>query len=105
MAYQKKNHTPEELSRIRSEAGKRGAAALRKSGNYKGGRPKGIANKMPSGIDNETRSIMVRATAHAVFVKCASCMDKSLVDFMSSLAESLKHKNPQVFGLHDNIRV
>lgn len=96
--------TKEELSRIRSAAGKRGADALRKSGNYHGGRPKGATNKMPSGIDNETRSIMVREPAHAIFQRCANAAGRSLVDFMSLVAEAVRQKNPQLF-LRDNIQL
>ena len=96
--------TKEELSRIRSAAGKRGADVLRKSGNYHGGRPKGAINKTPSGIDNETRSIMVRETAHSVFQRCANAAGRSLVDFMSLVAEAVKQKNPQLF-LRDNIQL
>ncbi len=96
--------TAEELSRIRSAAGKRGADALRKSGKYKGGRPKGVKNGTPSGIENETRSVSIRKDAHATFQKCAFAAGRSLIDFMSLVAEAIKKKNPQLF-LRDNIQL
>ncbi len=97
--------TPEELSRIRSIAGKKGAANRIAKGNNRGGRPKGSPNKNPSGIETDTRSIMVRTSDHKVFMKCANFVDKPLVDFMTVLAENLKKKNPQLFELRDAIRM
>jgi len=104
MAYQKKYATEEERRLAKSIAGKKGAEGLRKSGNYKGGRPKGSRNKNPS-VSEPTHSILVRESAYKVYVKCAGFSHKSLVDFMSIVAESLKKKNPQLFELHDDIRL
>ncbi len=105
MAYQKKYATKEERSRAMSLAGKKGAAALKASGNFHGGRPKGSRNKDSLFAAEPSRSILVRDSAYQVFVRCAGFMDKPMISFMSLVAESLKKKNPQLFDLRNAVQV
>ena len=97
--------TREELSRIRAEAGRKGAASTIARGHSRGGRPKGATNKTPSGIESETRSVMVLAVSHGVFQKCANAAGRSMIDFMSVVADGLKRRNPQLFALRENVQV
>ena len=93
----KERKTKEEISRIRSEAAKKGIAA-RKAVGYKGvGRKKGWT-KDPSlkGVPNRTMS--VREPDYNVFVRCAFAAHVPLVEFMHLNAEGLKKRNPAIFG-------
>ena len=95
MNTKKPKKSKEEISRIRAEAGRRGAAALKASGNFRGGRPKGSPNKDP-GVPS--RTLTVRQPDYNVFVRCANAADKPIVSFMHDVAESLKKKNPVLFA-------
>ncbi len=92
----KTKHTPEELSRIRSEAAKKGAAARKAVGYANVGRKKGTANPTAKGVPNRTMS--VRDSDYHVFVKCAFAANVPLVEFMHLNAEGLKKRNPKIFG-------
>ena len=93
----KPKKTKEELSRIRSEAAKKGIAA-RKAVGYAGvGRKKGWT-KDPSLKGVQHRTMSVREPDYNVFVRCANAADKPLVEFMHMNAEGLKKRNPQIFG-------
>ena len=97
MKKDKPKLTKEELSRIRSEAGKKGAKSTRERGHFKGGRPKGSPNKNPlRGLPS--KSLTVREPDYQVFVKCAFAANVPLVEFMHLNAEGLKKRNPQIFG-------
>lgn len=92
----KKIRTPEEqaeLSRKRSEAGRKGAAAVR---NHRGGRPKG-STKDPSLKAIPSRTLTVREPDYQVYVKLANAQDVPIVEFMHLNAEHLKEVNPEVF--------
>ena len=97
MKSQKPRLTQEELSRIRSEAGRRGAQVTRERGHFRGGRPKGSPNKDPL-IGVPSRTLTVRDPDYNVFVRCANAADKPIVSFMHDVAESLKAKNPALFA-------
>lgn len=97
MKKDKPKLTKEELSRIRSEAGKKGAKSTRERGHFKGGRPKGSPNKNPL-IGLPSKSLTVREPDYQVFVKCAFAANVPLVEFMHLNAEGLKKRNPQIFG-------
>lgn len=97
MKSQKPRLTQEELSRIRSEAGRRGAQATRERGHFRGGRPKGSPNKDPL-IGVPSRTLTVRDPDYDVFVRCANAADEPIVSFMHDVAESLKAKNPALFA-------
>lgn len=94
---EKKKLTKEELSRIRSEAGKKGAASLKKSGNFKGGRKKGWT-KDPSLKAIPARTLTVREPDYKVYVKLAGVKGCPIVEFMHIVADSLKEKNPRIFS-------
>lgn len=94
---EKKKLTKEELSRIRSEAGKRGAASLLKSKNFKGGRPKG-STKDPALKAIPARTLTVREPDYKVYVKLAGVKGCPIVEFMHIVADSLKAKNPRIFS-------
>lgn len=97
MREPKPKRTPEELSRIRSEAAKKGVEA-RKAVGYKGvGRKKGWT-KDPSLKSIPNRTMSVRDPDYRVFVRCASAANVPLVEFMHMNAEGLKKRNPQIFG-------
>lgn len=93
----KPKKTKEELSRIRSEAAKKGIAA-RKAVGYAGvGRKKGWT-KDPSLKGVQHRTMSVREPDYQVFVKCAFAANAPLVEFMHLNAEGLKKRNPKIFG-------
>ena len=93
---EKRKKTREELSKIRSEAAKKGAEKRRAVG-YKGvGRKKGWT-KDPSLNGIPTRSMYLREPDYKIFSKLAGHADKALVDFMHSVAEGLKARNSQYF--------
>lgn len=93
-----KKLSKEELSRIRSEAGRKGAQALLKSKNFKGGRPKGSSNKNPVARE-PSRTMTVRQSDYEVFVKCAFAANLPQVELLHRVAENLKAKNPQLFAV------
>ena len=97
MKKDKPRLTREELSRIRSEAGKKGAKSTRERGHFRGGRPKGSPNKNPI-IGQASKTLTVREPDYAVIVRCASVAQKPIVEFMHIVAEGLKKRNPQIFG-------
>lgn len=96
MAYQRKYATREERSRAMSEAGKKGAAALKASGNFKGGRPKSPPDKLPL-ASIPVKTLSVHETDRNVFKRIAGLQGLSLVEFMHRLADTLKARNPQLF--------
>lgn len=96
MKSQKPRLTQEELSRIRAEAGRRGAQVTRERGHFRGGRPKGSPNANPL-IGVPSRTLTVRQPDYDVFVRCANAADEPIVSFMHDVAESLKKKNPALF--------
>lgn len=89
--------TKEELSRIRSEAGKKGAKSTRERGHFRGGRPKGSPNKNPA-LGGASKTMTVREPDYRVFVKCAFADNVPLVQFMHKNAEGLKARNPHLFS-------
>ena len=89
--------TPAELSRIRSEAAKKGIAARKAAGYANVGRKKGWT-KDPSLRGLPSRSLTVRDPDYQVIVRCANAADKPIVSFMHDIAESLKRKNPALFA-------
>ena len=97
MAYVKKYKTKEELSRIRAEAGRKGAAALKASGNFRGGRKKGWT-KDPALKAIPAKTLTVREPDYQVYVKCAFAANVPIVEFMHLNAEALKKRNPQLFA-------
>ena len=96
MAYQKKYATDEERRLARAAAGRKGAAVLKASGNFHGGRPKGSKNKN-SLAGEPTKNIMIRLSAYQVFARCAAAANKTLIGFMAMVADSLRAKNPELF--------
>ena len=97
MAYKKKYATEEERRRAKSEAGKRGAEALKQSGNWRGGRKKGVPNKNTTASAEPVHSVQVRESAYKIFVRLAHVANQTLTGFMSKVAESLKLKNAKHF--------
>lgn len=95
-----KKKSPEELSRIRSLAGKKGADSLKKSGNYRGGRKKGWT-KDPSLKAIPMRSVGLREPDYKVFVRLAGFKGCPLVELMHIVAEALRAKNPKIFDTPD----
>lgn len=92
----KPKKTREELSRIRSEAAKKGIAA-RKAVGYAGvGRKKGWT-KDPSLKGVPHRTMTIREPDYVVFSKCAHAAGVPMVEFMHMNAEGLKRRNPQIF--------
>lgn len=96
MKSQKPRLTPEELSRIRSEAARKGIAKRKALGYAMVGRKKGNPNTNPL-IGEPSRTLSVRQSDYNVFVRCANAADKPIVSFMHDVAESLKKKNPVLF--------
>ena len=97
MAYKKKYATEEERRLAKAAAGRKGAEALKRSGNFRGGRPKGSPNKnaiprVPS------RTLTVRQPDYEVIVKCAFAANVPQVEFLHLWAESLKSKNQHLFS-------
>lgn len=93
----KPKKTREELSRIRSEAAKKGIAA-RKAVGYAGvGRKKGWT-KNPSLRGIQHRTLSVREPDYLVFGRCARAAGIPMVEFMHLNAEGLKRRNPQLFA-------
>ena len=86
--------TKEEISRLRSEAARKGIAA-RKAVGYAG---VGRKRKDPSLRSVPNRTMSVREPDYNVFVRCANAANVPLVEFMHMNAEGLKRRNPQLFG-------
>ena len=93
----KPNLTKEELSRIRSEAAKKGAAARRAVGYANVGRKRGTANPTAT-VNAPNRTMSVRDPDYQGFVRCAFAAKVPLVEFMHMNAEGLKKRNPKIFG-------
>ena len=93
----KERLSKEELSRIRSENGKRGAETRKRLGKCKGGRPKGWT-KDPALKAIPARSLSIRQPDYEVFQKCAFAMEMPMVEFVHRVAESLKQKNAVLFS-------
>lgn len=90
------NNIPERLSRIRSEAGRKGAAAAKARGNHKGGRRKGEPVGEIS-IKELPKTISVREPDYNILVRLAHAQGTTIISFMHLLAQSLKAKNPSLF--------
>ena len=90
--------TREELSRVRSEAAKKGIAARKAVGYANVGRKKGTPAAPSSAVAEPNRTMSVRAPDYRVFVRCASAAGVPLVEFMHMNAEGLKRRNPGIFG-------
>lgn len=97
MKKDKPKLTPEELSRIRSEAARKGIAKRKALGYAMVGRKPGNPNRTPPLIGEPSRTLSVRQSDYNVFVRCANAADKPIVSFMHDVAESLKKKNPVLF--------
>ena len=94
---QKKKLTKEELSRIRSEAARKGIAK-RKAVGYAGvGRKKGWT-KDPALKAIPARTLTVREPDYKGYVKLAGVKGCPIVEFMHIVADSLKAKNPRIFS-------
>ncbi len=104
MAYQKKYATDEERRLAQAAGGRKGALALKASGNYRGGRPKGSKNKNSLGA-TPTQNLMLRVSAYNTFTRCASTANMTLIDFMSLVADGLRKKNPILFDPKDEVQV
>ena len=89
--------TREELSKLRSEIGKKGAARRIALGHNKGGRPKGSPNKNPV-PKVPPRTLTVRDPDYQVVVKMANAMNLPIVEFMHRAAEKWKANNPRIFS-------
>ena len=77
MAYQKKNISAAELSFKRAEAGRRGAEALKKSGNHRGGRKPGMkldTDPTTSCTIHKTDSDYIAAMSAALRISKAACI-------------------------------
>ena len=85
------------ISRIRSEAGKKGGANRKKLGYAGVGRKKGWT-KDPSLKSIPSRTLTVREPDYAVYVKLAGFNGCPIVELMHKIAEKLKILNPQVFN-------
>lgn len=97
MKSQKPKLTPEELSRVRSEAARKGIAKRKALGYAMVGRKKGNPNNGIPIAREPSRTLSVRQPDYDVFVRCANAADKPIVSFMHDVAESLKKKNPILF--------
>ena len=96
MPYQKKYKTDAERNLAKSLAGKKGAAALKASGNFRGGRPKGSPNK--NAVPRvPTKTLTIREPDSNVFSRLAHVEGVPQVEFLHIIAEALKRKNPNVF--------
>ena len=104
MAYVKKYSTKEERSKALAEAARKAVKVRMANGNNRGGRPKGSRNKNPS-LAIPTSQMCVRTPDYQVFVKCASLNKTTIVDFMHTLAEHLKIKNPDQFPAEPKIEL
>lgn len=89
--------TREELSRIRSEAAKKGLAARKKAGYANVGRKKGWT-KDPALKAIPARTLTVREPDYQVVVKMANAMNLPIVEFMHRAAEKWKANNPRIFS-------
>jgi hypothetical protein len=97
MRKQKPKRTPEELSRIRSEAARKGIEKRKAVGYANVGRKKGWT-KDPSLKGVQTCTMSIRKPDYDVFVRCANAADKPIVSFMHDVADSLKARNPALFA-------
>lgn len=95
MKEKKPKLTKEELSAIRAKAGAKGAEALRKSGNFKGGRKKGWT-KDPALKAIPPRSLTVRDPDYQVFRKFAFAKEVPIVEAMHKIAASILKNYPDL---------
>lgn len=94
--YVRSTQTKEELSKLKSEAGKKGGEA-RKALGYAGvGRKRGWT-KDPTLKAIPAKTLTVREPDYQVFVRLAHVEGVPQVEFLHIVAESLKRKNPDVF--------
>lgn len=89
--------TPEELSRKRSEAARKGLAARKAAGYANVGRKKGWT-KDPSLKAIPARTLTVREPDYQVVVKMANAMNLPIVEFIHRAAEKWKRGNPHIFS-------
>lgn len=89
--------TPEELSRKRSEAARKGLAARKAAGYANVGRKKGWT-KDPALKAIPARTLTVREPDYQVVVKMANAMNLPIVEFMHRAAEKWKANNPRLFS-------
>ena len=95
--------TKEEVSRIRSENGKRGALTRLKNGTCRGGRPSGTSGEGYHRKDNiavgEPRETMTVLKSSAdVFRSLANSKNIPLIAAVKSVTDVLVRQNPEVFG-------
>lgn len=95
MKTPKPKKTKEELSAIRAAAGAKGAAALRASGNFRGGRKKGWT-KDPTLKAIPPRSLTVREPDYQVFRKFAFKKEVPIVEGMHKIAASILRNHPEL---------
>ena len=95
MQTKKRKLTPEELSKIRSEAGKKGGAKRKLLGYAGVGRKKGWT-KDPSLKSVPVRTITVREPDYQVFVKLAFAANLPIVEFMHRIAEKMRERNQKL---------
>ena len=94
--YVRSTRTKEELSKLKSEAGKKGGEARKKLGYAGVGRKRGWT-KDPALKAIPAKTLTVREPDYQVFVRLAHIEGVPQVEFMHLLAESLKAKNPDAF--------
>lgn len=85
------------ISRIRSEAGKKGGINRKKLGYAGVGRKKGWT-KDPSLKSIPSRTITVREPDYQVFVKLAANDKCPIVEFMHKVANKLRELNPHILN-------
>lgn len=95
MKEKKPKKSKEELSAIRAAAGAKGAAALKASGNFRGGRKKGWT-KDPALKAIPPRSLTVRDHDYQVFRKYAFKKEVPIVEGMHKIAASLLRNHPDI---------
>ena len=93
----KRKLTKEEVSKIRSENGRKGAETRKRLGLCHGGRKKGWT-KDPALKAIPAKTLTVREPDYQVYVKCAFAANVPIVEFMHLNAEALKKRNPQLFA-------
>lgn len=73
----KQKLTPEELSRIRAEAGRKGAKATKERGHFRGGRPKGSTSN-PELLMEPTTSVSVAQSDYEILRRYAYKVNNTL---------------------------
>lgn len=95
MEREKKKLTREELSRLRSENGRKGAETRKRLGLCRGGRPKG-STKDPTLKAIPPRSLTIREPDYNVFRKFAFQKEVSIAEGMHIVAKSLLRNHPEL---------